>query len=63
LPALAFFFVVVVAAAFRGGRFLTKTVLAFIAGRLPLKKACMIGFLGQIILRTHREIAAKTTLA
>jgi hypothetical protein len=27
---------------------LTKTVLAFIAGRLPLKKAGMIGFLGQI---------------
>ena len=36
---------------------LTKTVLAFIAGRLPLKKAGMIGFLGRIILRTHREIA------
>ena len=36
---------------------LTKTVLAFIAGRLPAKKAGMIGFLGQIILRTHREIA------
>ena len=38
-------------------RLLTKTVLAFIAGRLPAKKAGMIGFLGQIILRTHREIA------
>jgi hypothetical protein len=37
-------------------RLLTKTVLAFIAGRLPHKKAGMIGFLGQIILRTHREI-------
>ena len=37
-------------------RLLSKTVLAFIEGRLPLKKASMIGFLGQIILRTHREI-------
>ncbi len=36
---------------------LSKTLLAFIAGRLPHKKAGMIGFLGQIILRTHREIA------
>ena len=36
---------------------LSKALLAFIAGRLPHKKAGMIGFLGQIILRTHREIA------
>jgi hypothetical protein len=38
-------------------RLLSKTVLAFIEGRLPLKKAGMIGFLGQIILRTHHEMA------
>jgi len=37
-------------------RLLSKTLLAFIAGRIPHKKAGMIGFLGQIILRTHREI-------
>ena len=30
-------------------RLLSKTLLAFIAGRLPHKKAGMIGFLGQII--------------
>ncbi|HEY1467998.1 MAG TPA: hypothetical protein VGF61_03060 [Candidatus Acidoferrum sp.] len=38
-------------------RLLSKTVLAFIDGRLPHKTAGMIGFLGQILLRTHREIA------
>ena len=38
-------------------RLLAKVALAVVAGRMSARKAAVLGYLGQMLLRSHREIA------